>query len=89
MSKEEKCCEEPCMQVRLVRDTALARLSAVTYLASQLREKLESGQLVEVVRCKDCIISYRHDDDDIICGMTGVNVGPDDFCSRGTRKDGE
>jgi hypothetical protein len=40
----------------------------------------------ELVRCKDCIVSYCHGDDDFVCGRSGVNVDPDDFCSYGERR---
>ena len=44
---------------------------------------------VPVVRCKDCIVSYCVDYEDIVCGRTCVNVDADDFCSYGERKDGD
>ena len=48
---------------------------------------LPAADVVEVVRCKDCIISYCNSDGDFVCGRTGVNVDDDDFCSYGERRD--
>lgn len=56
-----------------------------------LQKKIESGQLVEVVRCKDCKYwqdnngGYPHEE----CRW-GHEETPDadDFCSYGERKDG-
>jgi hypothetical protein len=59
-----------------------------------LQKKIESGQLVEVVRCKDC----KHKDtwteskirDWFWCGVSGLQVVEDmDFCSYGERKENE
>jgi hypothetical protein len=56
-------------------------------LVQQYIDKALTVDGVEVVRCKDCIVSYCHGDDDFVCGRSGVNVDPDDFCSYGERKD--
>jgi hypothetical protein len=56
-------------------------------LVQQYIDKAHTIYAVEVVRCKDCIVSYCHGDDDFVCGRSGVNVDPDDFCSYGERKD--
>ena len=56
--------------------------------ADKVVEKLlAKGDFVEVVRCKDCEnynrprLGY--------CSMTLCHVQPDDFCSYGTRMDGD
>ena len=51
-------------------------------------DKLPAVDAVEVVRCKDCIAFigetksvFQH------CAYSGMNVGKDDFCSCGERRD--
>ena len=39
--------------------------------------------LPDFVRCKEC---RRHDVDISICVLSGLSVGPNDFCSKGERK---
>ena len=55
----EKCinCTEKCPQAELAHQIALGRMYATNELLALVR-KIDSGQLVEVVRCKDCV--YRH-----------------------------
>ena len=48
-----------------------------------------SADVVEVVRCKDCI-EYEHSVPYCgNCSMTGSIVRGDEFCSYGERKDGD
>lgn len=46
-------CTEKCPQAELAHDIAKGRLYATNELV-ELVKKIESGKLVEVVRCKDC-----------------------------------
>ena len=39
--------------------------------------------LPDFVRCKEC---RRHDADTSTCVLSGLSVGPNDFCSKGERK---
>lgn len=39
--------------------------------------------LPDLVRCKEC---RRHDADTSTCILSGLSVGPNDFCSKGERK---
>lgn len=54
---------------------------------------LEAEDVVEVVRCKDCIyFEIDEENADIddwyhTCGDTGFGVGKMDFCSHGERKE--
>lgn len=95
MPTVEDCqkCTKPCPQAKLAHDTAVGRMYATNELIALLK-KLECGQLVEVVRCGDCKhykatnskngrkVCYKH-------LLTHHPMLPDDFCSRGERKDGE
>lgn len=47
-------CTEKCPQAELAHDIAKGRLYATNELV-ELVKKIESGKLVEVVRCKDCV----------------------------------
>lgn len=84
----EKCinCTEKCPQAELAHQIALGRMYATNELLALVR-KIDSGQLVEVVRCKDC--EWLHDGKDFYCctkhtGM--VKITPDSFCSYGERR---
>ena len=54
---------------------------------------IPASDVVEVVRCKDCIGKahwYKNDYGCTICGLSGLFVVEDrDFCSYGERKDNE
>lgn len=50
-------------------------------------EMFKSGQINEVVRCKDCIhCEYALDDTWFCAKLDGTRVSADDFCSRGRRE---
>ena len=74
----------------MAHEAAVGRMYATKEFIS-LQKKIESGQLVEVVRCKDC--KYWQDNNDNYpheeCRW-GHGETPDanDFCSYGERKDG-
>lgn len=55
----------------------------------EVYERYNKGDLVPVVRCKDC--KYTTIDNDVVrrnCGLhLVVNLNDDDFCSRGERKE--
>jgi hypothetical protein len=54
--------------------------------------KLEDASdvdVVEVVRCKDCIHWLEYDSSPPDCGMNMLRMGPDDYCSYGERKNNE
>ena len=64
----------------------------VTNELVKLVKKIESGQMVEVVRCRDCIRRYDTDE----CPMCFLNGGlyvecteDDGFCDLGERKGGD
>ena len=64
-----------------------------TFLENQAKY-IESLEMVQVVRCKDCIhyktqrkSAHRHVTTPYCCRGTTVKVSPDDFCSYGERKD--
>ena len=67
-------------------------LKALRYDREQYDKGYADGKrdaMDELVRCKDCIVSYCVGDEDIVCGRTGVNVDADDFCSYDERKGGD
>lgn len=88
MPTTEDCmrCNEPhCPQAKLAHDIALGRMYATRELLSYVK-KVDSGQLVEVVRCKDCKhLMFSDFYGECGAGHYGV-VRPDHFCSYGERK---
>ena len=84
-------CTKTCPQAKLAHETAKGRMYATNELLSYVK-KVDSGQLVEVVRCKDC----KHYEDpekgifeNCVRNRRLVPMLPDDFCSYGERKDNE
>ena len=84
-------CNEKCPQAEMAHEIALGRMYATQHLV-RLVKQIDNGQLVEVVRCKDCIgkstwynvAEYGF----AICGMSGMYPrGEDDYCSYGERKE--
>ena len=61
----------------------------------KLKSKVDNGELVEVVRCKDCIHQYKDEKlNGLYCAlMTTVNIkiiaDNDEYCSAGERRDEE
>ena len=74
----------------MAHEIALGRMYTTKELI-KLVKQVDSGQLVEVVRCKDC--KWWHEDDDVgYCdNPDGLDnyAKPTDFCSYGERKDGD
>lgn len=89
--ESEKCatCAEPCPMADMAHEAAKGRMYATKEFIGLLK-KIESGQLVEVVRCKDCkhhVAGYCCRD---INGRTNMfRMFDNDFCSYGERKNNE
>lgn len=94
---ESKClsCNEECPQAEMAHNAALGRMYAMNELIPLLK-KIDSGELVEVVRCGecDCYTDVKGKNSGTSCGygrcerllgMSGV-VYADDFCSYGKRR---
>ena len=88
---DEKCrtCTIKCRQAEHIHETALGRMYALNELLSYIK-KVDRGELVEVVLCKDC--DWRVYDESCkehYCnheyGMIGA-VGENYFCYYGERK---
>ena len=68
-------------------------LDGITHavIACRLINDVPAADVVEVVRCKDCIGKstwYKDDYGNTICGLSGFFVTTDaDYCSYGERKD--
>ena len=74
----------------MAHEAAVGRMYA-TKLFVALQKKIESGQLVEVVRCKDC--EYSDDEISYLCCSHGVcvdcEVPPNFYCAEGKRKEND
>ena len=89
-------CTEKCPQSELAHEIAKGRMYANNNLI-ELVKKIEAGQLVEVVRCKECRYYYDYGvNRDYCCHRSNngkqvfdVKFKADDFCSYGERKDGD
>ena len=78
-------CTEKCPQAERAHETAKGRLYATQELV-ELVKKIESGQLVEVVRCKDC--EHNTGEPKCLHPDSIIKVPKDnDFCSYGRRKE--
>ena len=88
----DKCenCTEKCPQAEMAHQAALGRMYATKEFTALLK-KVESGELVEVVRCKDCkymgVIPYSLRWCHVWNGINGM--GDEGFCNYGERKDNE
>ena len=83
----EKCinCTEKCPQADLARKTALGRMYVTNEFVA-LIQKIERGEIVEVVRCKDCKWLCPGKHYHYCTKHTGLaKVTPDSFCSYGVR----
>ena len=83
-------CNEKCPQAEMAHEIALGRMYATQELVRMVKQ-VDSGQLVEVVRCKDCIgqSTWFKDAENgcEVCGMSGMYPkGTFDFCSYGERR---
>jgi hypothetical protein len=100
MGMGNKCenCTEKCPQAEMAHQAALGRMYATKEFTTLLK-KVENGELVEVVRCKDCKYAENMLPLENGCGhLMGdctvrkedeivVMVWGNDFCSYGERKD--
>ena len=90
MARNCQNCAEKCPQAELAHQAALRRMYATEEFIALLK-KVGSGELVEVVRCKDCT-QWMYEYDDVgLCvtdvpDVDGVQRRADDFCSYGERK---
>lgn len=95
MEMDKKCenCTEKCPQAELAHQASLGRMYASKELIVLL-EKIESGELVEVVRCKDCQWYAPNNGGEWVgCQMFNAiravpedAPGDNDFCSYGERR---
>ena len=72
----------------MAHEAAVGRMYATKQFVA-LQKKIESGQLVEVVRCKDCIYT-RKLYGRLVCKYgtcSGCILREDFFCANGTRKE--
>lgn len=90
----DKCenCQEKCPMAEMAHNAARGRMYATNEFISLLK-KVESGELVEVVRCKDCKYGDNHCDKQGLCTYCQISIHSypvrkkqDDFCSHGERK---
>lgn len=97
----EKCeaCTEKCPMGEMAHNAALGRMYATNEFVSLLK-KVENGELVEVVRCGECVNSREMDkyekklylDGCVGCtrlssSYNSIIMAPDDFCSYGVRRE--
>ena len=98
MGMDEKCrtCTIKCRQADHIHETALGRMYAMNELLSYVK-KVDSGELVEVVRCKNCK-HWLHLEDVMgdctngrfhIPGVADITMNAEEFCCLGERKDNE
>ena len=60
--------------------------------AKELIQRIPAADVVEVVRCKDCVCGYKTQNGQIICKFLEAGnfipyVKPNDYCSYGERAD--
>ena len=92
MGMADRCenCTEKCPQAEMAHQAALGRMYATKEFIAILK-KVESGELVEVVRCKDCKwYAPNHDGRWFGCAFDIRHPDDvpkaDDFCSYGERR---
>lgn len=75
-------CTEKCPQAARAHEAAVGRMYATKEFI-EMQKKVESGQLVEVVRCKDCKHMEITPDKLRWCNVwNGINgMGDDGFCN--------
>lgn len=70
--------------------TTQRRLPEIIIKLAKLEDKIENGELVEVIRCKNCVFcKYNESSGFYKCTTTKGRFGvvkADDFCSFGERK---
>lgn len=79
-------CIEKCPQARMAHEIAKGRMYATKEFIA-LQKKVESGQLVEVIRCKDCKHMEITPDNLRWCNAwNGINgMGDEGYCNYGER----
>lgn len=90
MPNKQQCetCTEECAMSKMAHEAAVGRMYATKQFIA-LQKKIESGQIVEVVRCKDCIYT-RKLYGRLVCKYgtcSGCILREDFFCANGTRKE--
>jgi len=91
MANEKRCetCTEECTKSKMAHEAAVGRMYATKEFIS-LQKKIESGQLVEVVRCEDCLF-WEFGENECEswewCKALHRDMPPHAFCSLGVRKD--
>lgn len=92
---DKRCetCTEECPKAQMAHDAAVGRMYATKEFIA-LQKKVESGLLVEVVRCQDCRfyeagVEYYGGGTKDICRLFKRQMQPDAFCSVGERRDGK
>lgn len=86
-----KNCIEKCPQSEMAHEIAKGRMYATNEFVN-LVKKIESGQLVEVVRCKDCICSHpdlvfhKYKSLNTWCAKLNCDMKLTGFCSEGKRR---
>lgn len=85
-------CSEKCPHAEMAHQIALGRMYATKELV-ELIKKIEKGELVEVVRCRDCKYSYAFPPKylHLYCErLSSIGFAPEvnteDFCSYGERR---
>ena len=53
-----------------------------------LLSNIPAADVVEVVRCRECIYATRPEDNIVYCDNFERDMMPDDYCSVGERRDG-
>lgn len=92
MANEKRCetCTEECPKAGILHETAKGRMYATKEIIA-LQKKIDNGQLVEVVRCKDCKfyeagVEYYGGGTKDICRLFKRQMQNDAFCSCGERR---
>ena len=63
-----------------------------TDLMDAFNDALQDAQTVdavEVVRCKNCKEKFEYSPNQFYCFLSGMPIDEDDFCSLGSKMDGE
>ena len=87
MIKDCETCMKPCPKAELAHEIAMY---VTNELISMIKE-VESGHLVEVVRCRECKYRFKNNGHSKNgCPIIDANIwmDDDDFCSHGERKEG-
>lgn len=93
MNSECENCNAICPMAAMAHQIAAGRMHATNEFIA-LQKKVESGELVEVVRCKDCIhydfgVCLKIYSDGGVSQYAWQARNEDDFCSYGERKTDE